>query len=87
MADDDDPSDEIVQLADHVARAGATVDDSDTLRDLTVAHAGAATAAYQRAMQLSRDATIDAERERWNDVALTITGAAVAGGADSRGSG
>jgi hypothetical protein len=71
-------ADLIVQLADHVARAGASADNAETLRDLVAEHPNAAGAAYMRATKLTRDALSEHERDRWNDVAQTIATAAAA---------
>jgi len=75
---DDDSADRIVELADHVARSGASLDDSDTLRELIAASPGSASAAYARAARLSADALTDHERDRWSAVGATIAAAAAA---------
>jgi hypothetical protein len=66
---DDRSADRIVELADHVARAGASVDDSATLRELIAEHPDAAAAAYARAARLASEAFTDHGRERWTALA------------------
>jgi hypothetical protein len=78
VSDDRHLTDEIVQHADHVARSGASFDDSDTLRELILTAPHAATAAYARAVRLAADAFTDGERRRWAGVGRAIAAVAAA---------